>query len=374
MTAIRATAAFELRADESAPAEVVTDDRFSNDRFNAFGTIAQHPDGTIFALYREGGSHVGPRDYGTVCAVAYPHRGSRSPEPTLLFREEGVDLRNVAGGFTAAGRLVVAYGRYNPDTTTWLSIEVRCSDDNGLTWLDSHAITVGREASFSPHGNLVSLPDGRLVLGWYGDDGARFTQYLAFSDDDGRTWDEQSVVATSTSIEYVEAAFVSLGRGILLSLIRIDNGITYAQAISFDSGATWGIQGRTGFDAWTASTDRPPILTTFHDARGTRWVACYYGNESDGRFKVTYALAADLVQSPLAWGAPTTLVSRMGHDFGYGGVIQSPDGSALVCVHEALSASQADLRFLRIRSRFAGRGIVQVERGPLKTIADVELG
>ena len=281
---------------------------FAPGLFRGFGGIKFERNGVSYYIYpkESGPLESGPGQYASIVYVSSSNGWATVSAETVILAEAGVDLRGLSGGVTPAGRVVIFYGRYNPDTTTWLSLEVIYSDDTLATWSAPYAIPHGSETSFlSGTGNLQVLENGRLLLSWYGWHGSQYTTYVITSDDNGATWSASISVVTSGTEHYTESSFVALGNGVIVGLVRGEAGsataaTTFTQVLSLDGGTSWTNQGLTTFDTWTTPPG-PPYLVLLWQGR-LQMVACYYVNRQTGirMLRGVYALATDLVTNGVA--------------------------------------------------------------------------
>ena len=289
----------EYKPTESIPSSIDTT------TYDAFGITSQFPTGKLVIVYRQGSSHVGAGDYGIIRMRTSTNNGKTWSSATTITSESNVDLRNVGGGVTPNGRLVVLYGRYNPDSSTWLSIVYIYSDDEGVTWSSPTTLSTGSNTAYSPHGGLIPIADGKVLANWYGDDGTAYTSYVIISSDNGKTWGSPiSVITASGGNRYSESSFIHVGGGEILGLIRINNGTVFRQVKSTDNGTSWTDQGNITFDSWT--TPSPPWLSTFQSLSGRRMVAAYYVNRTALKLRVILGTAKDLIASGVsAWQSST---------------------------------------------------------------------
>lgn len=319
----------------------------STSTYDAFGVMLRMTTGTLMYVYRQGSSHFGPGDYGVIRARTSTDDGATWSAATTIASEASVDLRNVGGGVTSTGRLVVFFTRYQPDgSPTWLSMERIYSDDNGGTWSTSLPLDTGPYAwtIFSTYGAMITTDNGKLLMSWYGNTASTYYCLAATSDDNGANWSAPIVVisgaaAGSSNSKYTEWCAVSLGAGAVLGLVRADNGTAFTQVISQDNGLTWTSLGLTTFDTWSsASPNTPPWLTRV----GSR-VFVYYSQRTAKEFRVASATRCGLHSSVAGWSNRNTLFAPGVIDIGYPSVVVLPSDRQVGIGYWGKSTSDADL-------------------------------
>lgn len=321
----------------------------ANGRYNAFALYDVLADGTHITIYRDGTSHVG--DEGVLKMRTSTDEGGSWSSATTIASEGGVDLRNVAGGITPTGRIVVFYGRYDYTGAAWLNQGYIYSDDQGATWTSYATVSHGSDTSFSPYGPLIEAGADTLLATWYGDDGTNFRSRVIASTDDGATWGTAVVIASSTSVHYSETTIAYLGGSYVIAILRTDNGSTFSQAISSDNGASWSVTGTVSFDTW--STPSPGWLNVYTLGDGVHRVVCYYANRTDLKLRAVYATAAGLIGSGVsAWGNRTDLATLTHADSGYP-ASQHPLGAPVGVgwyYHRGATTGIADIKFFRAQA------------------------
>lgn len=149
-----------------------------------------------------------------------------------------------------------------PDASDLLLFE---SDDNGASWSEPRQLPL--------HGivpdKLVRTADGRQFVSAHHSFQGRLSQFLIYSDNNGKNWSAPILMAHSSDCELCEASLLPVGDGTVIALLR-DNtcrGADCRKVISRDNGETWG-----------------PVLD-FPLPGGYRPVA---GVLNDGRILITY--------------------------------------------------------------------------------------
>ncbi len=318
--------------------------------YQAFGITAELPDGTIWIFYRDGTSHAGAGDYAVIKGRKSTDRGYTWSGAVTIASEAGVDLRMGGGGVTPSGRLIVFYKRYNPDTATHLSLGYIYSDDYGVTRSAYTAIPQGVETSGLPHGELISIGDGKLMQPWYGSHaGPTYGIYVITSDDDGLTWGAPVAVYQGATL-YGELSICYLGGETILALARSEVDTCYIQFLSTDGGATWVNQGLCTFDSSNVAS--PACLKSFRDRNGEMAVACFYGNRQYGFLRVILGRPSSLISGVSGWDTDTivnlgTMTQIGGNGGGYPSVINPGGGGTFLgWWYDQINANRADITFL----------------------------
>lgn len=279
--------------------------------YDAFGLITQLSDGKLAVFYRQGSFHVAAGDYGIIKMRTSTDQGKTWGDSTTILSEANIDLRNVSGGVTPNGRIVLFITRYNPDLSTYLSIGYIYSDDSGLTW--SAFTTINRYTCTTlsdTHGGLIQIGGDSLMMSWYGNDGTNYQEHVIFSTDQGKTWGNDVTVVNSTTVDWDEPSYAYLGGSVIVGMCRVYEDIfpqldtNFRQVMSFDNGTTWQDQGFITFD--TISESAPVWLTVWNDLDGKRTVGCFYYERTVGKVRVILARAEDLINNGIsAWNVNT---------------------------------------------------------------------
>lgn len=207
---------------------------------------------SLAVIYRTGGTHVSA---SATLAVATSRDGGRCWSDPVEITPRWQDNRNPAFGISPAGDLIAAYWkacldcyvdtdngpqwRNQPVTGARPALFVRRSADGGRRWSREWAYQSELLALPSPFGRIIAAPDGTLLMGIYGTPrrkrrGCRDISILLRSRDDGRTWGDESLVATGHN----EIAYAFLPDGRLLAAARSESGHV-ATLFSDDGGRRW---------------------------------------------------------------------------------------------------------------------------------------
>lgn len=289
------------------PVKMTTNLNTANYDFAGF--IACNPkNGHIVTIYRKGSTHAGSKGLGYI-RHSY-NGGVNFGNEISIIGDDNYDVRNFAGGYDSNGRLHVFYGTYNHNTSTWISLNYMRSDDDGLNWSGFLTLNVDSNPTYSPHGQLIELPNGTLLQGWYAINGSTWKTYLYKSTNNGLSWSVISVY--SGSVKTTEPTLLHLGASFVLCVTRINEGSAYRQFISGDLGETWTDQGSTSFESWAynpADSIYEPSPCLFRFVYNGALVCGLYFARRDltpNVQKVIYGLPKNLIDNGVSgWNAST---------------------------------------------------------------------
>jgi len=110
------------------------------------------------------------------------------------------------------------------------------SADSGVTWEPVDTAKLGGSATGSVYGGVFAVPGrGLAVCGHYRRPRGRGV-WIAFSEDDGRSWGPPCTIADDRPL--VEPALICVGER-LIGLVRENAAHAYRQFVSDDAGASW---------------------------------------------------------------------------------------------------------------------------------------
>lgn len=211
------------------------------------GVLLQLSTGDILHIFRQdpgsGGDHVG--NTGKLVQRTWDSDTETWGSITDFFND-AYDDRNVHGGVTASGRLVIFFRRYNASTSTTVDNNFMYSDNDGSTWSSRATLTLG-DSEASPYGDMIAVPTKGYMMSFQNN----YYLEVLFSSD-GSTWGDSVVIGDYTSgheFNLTEAAFAYIGDGKIIGLVRDNLGdearrMLY-QVTSDDYGDTWSVPSRT---------------------------------------------------------------------------------------------------------------------------------
>ncbi|MEJ5352461.1 MAG: sialidase family protein [Melioribacteraceae bacterium] len=275
--------------------------------YNHFGVLCVNPiNGVMLFIYRKGTAHI---NYpARIYMIKSTNGGKTWISETQIFYDSNYDLRNVAGGYTRNGRLIIFYGKYY-QASTWQAIAYRYSDDDGLTWSSEYTINTQSTNAYSAYGQLIEDENGYLYQTWHGivTSTSTYNVYVAKSTDNGLTWTSYNVY--SGSIKCTESSLVYIGGGQFIIISRIDGGSSFRQFKSSNYCQTWTDMGDTTFETWTPATNGnvPMPNLKYIDYNGIGILALYYTLRptTPQKLKVIYGLATSVFNNVSSWVAST---------------------------------------------------------------------
>ncbi|MHB8513476.1 MAG: exo-alpha-sialidase [Actinomycetota bacterium] len=225
--------------------------------------------GVLNAIVRHAELHIG--DIGTL--RQYQAASGKLASWKDLSRTR-YDERDAAGGVTPSGSVVTFYALFDVGSHTWHGIRYTRTGSDGVT---SGAIDTGSNFRYhSPYGPIVALPSGRLMQTFYGFDDHHSRAFVAFSNDDGRTWSSLHAVESNPPYAITESVAIRIAGAtdatsklIMISRAeqRVGDSLRFGlvQYVSSDGGATWRSLGWIA--AASSSRETIPWLTTLQNGR-----------------------------------------------------------------------------------------------------------
>ncbi len=218
------------------------------------------------------------------------------------------------------------------------------SYDDGETWTEPRVLPF---RGVNPDKYRI-LSNGRHVVGLHRRDDPempkRWTQYMYYSDDEGKTWNEVTI-ADDKRYSLCEVCILEVKPGTLVAFMREDtlSGITCMKAFSYDYGTTWeGVYESNLGDAHRPLADfyeDGQIFCTYrfvqgggrrYERDGLKWLNGPSQNLFGAFFDVETALEKDRRKNfsviyPISYDR-----NRINADTGYSGWVRFDDGSFYV--------------------------------------------
>ncbi|MBR5528119.1 MAG: exo-alpha-sialidase [Clostridia bacterium] len=310
--------------------------------YEAWPDLVKTESGKLICVFTEC-EHHGDRENSRIVMAESFDRGrtwSRKKPLTGKCRKDDY-FNNARISKLPDGRLAIICDRVYKDENTSSSIYVWYGDGEGQTWSDP---IIYPFCGIVPD-KLKVLKNGRMIISAHfkSPETEKLTQYLWYSDDDGKTWSERVTVASDPRYNLCEASIIEPEEGVLVAFLRENSrmGCDILKTISYDNGNTWS-----------------PVCNTQMDC-GHRPVA---GFLSDGGVMVTYryipgkshnVFAAFLERGELTETAREKQTARImpldydrnvNPDLGYTGWVQFDDGEIYVVNYIRDDADKAYIR------------------------------
>jgi hypothetical protein len=211
-----------------------------------FPVLQKLPDGRIVAVVRRE-PHLSI--YGNL-AVAFSNDNGLNWSDLQTAAQGTGDHRNPAMGLTAHGRILIAMvrihaydaeGNWTPAVSSAPSEPLLVhSDDSGKTWTSPQPMQAPDWLDGSPHGQMVTLPDGSILMSVYGsfsgEPRKETCSGVLRSNDNGESWELLSVLAEG----FNETSLCLLPSGRLFAMLRAETRkANLWHAVSSDGGKTW---------------------------------------------------------------------------------------------------------------------------------------
>ena len=307
-------------------------------------------DSTIYHFFRQdpgqSGNHVG--NGGRIMMRTSTDNGDTWTNPVVIY-DSPYDDRNVHGGVTENGRIIVTFRKYDAFNLTHIEYCFMYSDDKAHTW--QGPFTINTEGVSSSTNQIF----GNNNIGYYNTISSSKYCELRHSWD-GSNWDSIVYVwdfRLSNQYKISEASFTYLGNGVIIGLFRNDSiafGQTYLQVESYDYGKSWTELQLTniadGFYCVSPfifyDPDYNHVWVIASDRRG------YYSHDQESIW--LYKMYPDeIVGSPQSY-IPFLVIQRPKPSFyrfyGYPSSTKTPDGNYLVIFSESEYRSKPEWAYL----------------------------
>ena len=208
---------------------------FSEDHTSE-GFLAPLDDGRILLIFRFDpgikGDHVGTDGY--IAKIPYDPEQDEWGEVETVYNSHQYDDRNIHGGVTNEGRIVVFFRKYDGSETEGRYFIY--SDDNGQTWSDLQTSNKLFGAQGTGQMFYNSDIDEYCIMQY-----TRHRNGILYSTD-GLAWEKDNIVAEDQNVALSEIAGTWCGEDRIIALIRDDereHGHPLLQVESHDNGQTW---------------------------------------------------------------------------------------------------------------------------------------
>lgn len=242
------------------------------------------------------------------------------------------DVRNYGGGNTSDSSWVIFYTKVG--ATMYNGMFALRTTNYGVNYTVISGIPTNGCTAYSPYGPITTLPSGKLLQTFYGDDGSTSKVWTAESTDGGATWGNVvDVVTGDLSTNHVTEAAMCLTGGStdntaqLIMVIRRNNDQKPIQMHSTDGGATWT---NDGAPSWAGIKDHSPWVF----ARGGGFFEYLYVDRVEFTLNIVEGSFSGVTSSTDNYSQPrviykSNIVRKGGStlaDFGYPSVIQTGYG------------------------------------------------
>ncbi len=306
--------------------------------YEAWPDVVLTPSGKLVAVFSEC-AHHGDRSYTRIMLTDSADRGRTwsARRPLTCATGAGDDYWNCARiSLLRDGRLAVLVDRVpagkEDDRSSKAANYLFFSSDEGKSWSGPVLLPL---RGIVPD-KLLELESGRwIVSAHYCADGF-LTQFLRWSDDGGKSWSPETVLAKQSGLNLCEVSILPLGGGTLAAFLRENSwrGDDCKKCLSFDGGESWGEI--TDFPvpachrpvAGTLSDGR--ILITYRFMPGGRgwpggWTQNFFAALTD-RGSVLSTVRGEAAVRIL----PIDYDRSPNSDLGYSGWVEFPDGEIYI--------------------------------------------
>ncbi len=311
----------------------------SDEYYNAFPGLARLPDGALLTVYRKGRLHY--TDRGWIVSRRSADGGRTWTDELVVAEHPRLDLRDPNVALLADGALIVNYFEYDGDarSTTPDGLKVAHSFDGGMTW--GEPVSVGVSSRTATSAPVVPLPNGEILLAYYGSYGGAPSAFVIRSSDGGMRWGQESIIGHgyADGKPYQEPNLLLLEDGRILASLRSDGGVpTIHTSVSKDMGKTWS-QPKPAFKG-----SGTPSLALLDSGR----IVSIYRS----RIGRNYGLPALRVSSDdgAVWTIDRgeTVIDKRDGPMMYATPLQMPDGSIAVVYGMEDGPKRSEIRFRRL--------------------------
>jgi len=309
--------------------------------YDFLGFMDKLSDGTIIHIYRLGTSHCS--DNGKIVMRKSTTFGKTWSSPITIY-DSSYDDRNIGGGVTENGTIVVAFARYDYNSGTMVDWGWIRSTDGGNTWSSYQTFPSADLSFFSVHGPLIEIPEQNkigITLYESNPSGGAGKVKIAWSSDDGQTFTIQEVA--NNNYKTTEPACVYLGDGKLIMLFTDYENCRVMQTVSSDYGNTWSTPVQTNIPQPPYNWQAGIWLHRQNDKLIAIW---RHGTNADvypiAPFYISIAKIDEVFTDPTKWYGFRELGTSYA---GYGSIVELNDGTLLLTASKYISTSECDLMY-----------------------------
>jgi hypothetical protein len=290
----------------------------------AWPVLTRWPDDTLGLVHFDRPSHG--RTIGNLAAlVSHDAGASWSSAGLAAPHDPSTNRMHIASGVDHAGRWLVLSTGFHFAGDEWTGLEplwLSVANAPGQPWTIHRQIALPRlPPGLIPHGRIVALPGDRLAATFYRSEGhdRPSRAWVAFSRDDGRTWEEAGELGEGDANEVVLLPRPA-DDWLAVARTHLDHHLKLLR--STDLGATW----LPAADL-TLPMQHPGDLTDLGDNR----ILLTYGIRNRGLMGIGARISRDGGRN---WGAPAVLFQfGEAHDCGYPSSVVCADGMLLTAAY-----------------------------------------
>lgn len=306
--------------------------------YEAWPDLALADNGNLICIFTECAHHKDRSDSCIVYTISTDKGRTWSPKIPLTERGDKYNYYNCARiSRMPDGKLAIICDYVvGEDESVGGKIHLWFSEDNGESWSGPVATSA---VGIVPD-KLMVLKSGRWLISAHHRDSShkKLAQFVWHSDDEGKTWSEERVLASDQRYNLCEVSMLELPDSTVVAYLRENSkeGLPCFKSLSFDGGITWSslyqtpIQGCHRPTSGFLSNGKILITYRYRPGSGGGWLGAWTHNlfaaimlpesakETESKKQALRVMPIDYDRSPVS-------------DIGYSGWVQFPDGEIYVC-------------------------------------------
>ncbi len=349
----------------SEPSEAL----FGDDHMSE-GVLLPMKDGRIRLVFRLDpgmeGDHVGTDAY--IATSIYDPEADSWSEPESLYNSQPYDDRNIHGGVTREGRMVLFFRHYDGRKTR--DRFFMYSDDDGESWSDPHQSDA--LLGIAGTGQMFYLPGeeryAQMQYAYHHPEQETYSTSMLLSKD-GSAWTNRRTVVERSEVKLSEIAGAWAGDNRIVALIRDQTkrkmGHPLLQVVSTDNGKSWSEPRQTNIPPNNHWGCAPQLI---YDASRNLLIALtstrYTKPNDDQHLYIYTARPGEIVNDPQGWTLQEKLLRPWARKdwniarplnnslYGYPTIAPINENEYLVTFAERARMKgheQADIYYLRIK-------------------------
>lgn len=207
--------------------------------YEAWPDLAMNKDGRLVCIFSECTAH-GNRELARLTIRISDDRG-RSWSDKIYLSERG--KRNAY--FNCARIFYLSDGRFAV-VCDFLENEVNVGNMRNFIWFSDDGVNWSEPTELPIHGivpDFYETSTGRWITAAHhaSPDTGKLTEYFIYSDDKGKSWSKQAVLAADSHYNLCEASILEVAPNTLVTYMRENSGQGWDcfKAISYDNGESW---------------------------------------------------------------------------------------------------------------------------------------